>query len=62
MVTQGEESDSPPRAGSQAFLMDLMFELTWQGEQKVGGHARQKKQHKQEWWGGLEGGACVTGC
>ena len=42
--------------------MDLTFELTWQGEQKVGGHARQKKQHKQEGWGGLEGGTCVTGC
>lgn len=28
--------------------MELTFELTWQGEQKVGGHARQKKQHKQE--------------
>ena len=28
--------------------MELTLELTWQGEQKVGGHARQKKQHKQE--------------
>lgn len=28
--------------------MELTLGLTWQGEQKVGGHARQKKQHKQE--------------
>lgn len=28
--------------------MELTFELTWQSEQKVGGRARQEKQHKQE--------------